>query len=106
MRGRPIETPQINPPNLVTEMSERKLHRGHTALLGVVQAGDDCTATLRNGTVAFDHHSQDFLVAWYEDLKGWNLIHAEDFMGKNSKLGEAVSLTDDGRDVLEQLQQA
>ncbi len=87
-------------------MSERKLHRGHTALLGVVEAGDECTATLRSGTVAFDHHSQDFLVGWYEDLKSWNLIQAEDFMGKHGKLGETVSLTGDGRDVLEQLQQA
>ncbi len=61
-------------------MSERKLHRGHTALLGVVQAGDTCTATLKNGTVGFDHHSQDFLVGWYEDLKGWDLIQTEDWL--------------------------
>ena len=82
------------------------LHRGHAALLKTVGLGETCTATLRNGTVSFDHHSQDFLVGWYDDLKSWELIEASDFMGKAGKLGETVSLTSAGQDALTKVQAA
>ena len=82
------------------------LHRGHAALLKILGLGDTSTATLRNGTVSFDHHSQDFLVGWYDDLKSWQLIEAADLMGKAGKLGETVSLTERGHVALEKVQQA
>ena len=86
-------------------MSEqRALHRGHSALLGIFRNQAECTATLRNGTVNFDGHSQDFLVGWYEDLKGWALLATEDWIGRSGhKLGEKVSLTDEGREVLQRV---
>lgn len=82
------------------------LHRGHAALLKIVGLGETCTATLRNGTVSFDHHSQDFLVGWYDDLKSWELIEANDFMGKVGKLGETVTLTSAGQEALTKVQAA
>jgi hypothetical protein len=82
------------------------LHRGHAALLKVVGLGETCTATLKNGTVSFDHHSQDFLVGWYDDLKSWELIEVSDFMGKSGKLGETVVLTTAGQEALVKVQQA
>ena len=82
------------------------LHRGHAALLKIVGLAETCTATLRNGTVSFDHHSQDFLVGWYDDLKSWDLIEANDFMGKAGKLGETVTLTTAGQDALTKVQAA
>lgn len=83
-------------------MSEqRPLHRGHAALLGIFKNQDECNATVRNGTVQFDGHSQDFLQGWYEELKAWSLIQAEDWVGRSgNKLGEKVTLTDEGREVL------
>lgn len=85
----------------------RNLHRGHAALLELIEVGgNECTATLRNGTVGFDHHSQDFLVGWYEDLKSWRLIDAEDLVGRVGKLGETVSLTSDGIATLERIREA
>jgi hypothetical protein len=82
------------------------LHRGHAALLNVVGQGETCTATLQNGTVSFDHHSQDFLVGWYDDLKTWELIQVDDLMGKAGKLGETVTLTSAGQDALTKVQAA
>ncbi len=73
------------------------LHRGHVALLGVFKTTSETNATLRNGTVHFDGHAQDFLVGWYEDLKGKGLLQTEDWVGRTgAKLGERVSLTDAG----------
>lgn len=77
------------------------IHRGHAALLGVFRTRTDANATLRNGTVQFDGHSQDFLVGWYEDLKTRGLLRAEDWIGRTgAKLGEKVSLTDEGQAAL------
>ena len=86
-------------------MSEqRALHRGHAALLGIFRGQPECLATLRNGTVNFDGHAQDFLVGWFEDLKSWALLRSEDWIGRSGhKLGERVSLTDTGRDVLQRI---
>lgn len=80
------------------------LHRGHAALLGILDQQDECNATVRDGVVQFDGHSQDFLQGWYEELKNWSLISTEDWVGRaGNKLGEKVSLTDRGRAALEQL---
>lgn len=86
-------------------MSESlSLHRGHTALLGIFRNQSECNATLRNGTVEFDGHSQDFLVGWYEDLKGRGLIETEDWLGRTgAKLGEKVTITESGRAALQQI---
>ena len=80
------------------------LHRGHAALLNLL-ADDDGgrTAYLRGGTVQFDRASQDFLIGWYEQLKDWQLIHAEDLMGRSEKIGEKVSLTADGVAIVERI---
>ncbi len=85
-------------------MSEqRTLHRGHVALLGIFKNQDECNATVRNGTVQFDGHSQDFLEGWYNDLKSWAL-HTEDWVGRSgNKLGEKVSLTEEGKAALAKL---
>ncbi len=82
------------------------LHRGHAALLKVLGLDDSCTATFRDGTVCFDHHSQDFLVGWYDDLKSWQMINVADLMGKAGKLGETVTLTERGQQALAKVQQA
>ena len=83
------------------------LHRGHAALLKVLGLGETSTATLKNGTVSFDHHHQDFLMGWYDDLKGWELIEVSDYMGKSGdKLGETVTLTERGQDALTKVQAA
>lgn len=83
------------------------LHRGHAALLNVLGLSEKSTATVRNGTVSFDHHSQDFLQGWYDDLKNWNLIEVSDLMGKSGdKLGETVVLTERGQTALTKVQQA
>ena len=77
------------------------LHRGHVALLGIFRNTAEANATLRNGTVQFDGHSQDFLVGWYEDLKGKGLIQAEDWVGRSgTKLGEKARLTEAGQEAL------
>ena len=93
---------------LQTTMNEPvSLHRGHAALLNVLGLSDSPTATLRNGTVSFDHHSQDFLMGWYDDLKNWNLIEVSDLMGKSGdKLGEKVTLTERGQNALSKVQAA
>ena len=80
------------------------LHRGHVALLGVFREQTEANATVRNGTVHFDGHSQDFLISWYNDLKGRGLIHAEDWVGRTgAKLGEKVSLTEEGQAALQRI---
>lgn len=86
-------------------MSEqRKIHRGHAALLGIFKSKDEANATVRNGVVQFDGVSQDFLQGWYEELKNWSLIQAEDWVGRSgNKLGEKVTLTDEGKSVLASL---
>jgi len=79
------------------------LHRGHAALLNLLAVDGACTAYIRGGTVQFDRASQDFLVGWYQQLKDWQLIHAEDLMGRSEKIGETVSLTDGGAAIVERL---
>lgn len=83
----------------------RPLHRGHAALLRLVQEAGERTAYIRGGTVQMEKAAQDFLVGWYEDLKGWQLIQAEDVMGRTAKIGEKVRLTADGMAALDRLQQ-
>lgn len=83
------------------QQQQRTLHRGHAALLGIFRSKDECNATVRNGVVQFDGVSQDFLQGWYEELKNWSLLHTEDWVGRSgNKLGEKVSLTDEGKTVL------
>lgn len=82
-----------------------RIHRGHATLLSLVNDSAECTAMVRNGTVHLEGHSQDFLIAWYEDLKRWSLIEAEDLMGRMGKLGERVKITAAGAAAL-QAQQA
>jgi hypothetical protein len=81
------------------------LHRGHAALLNLLDGGER-TAYIRGGTVQFDRASQDFLVGWYEQLKDWELIQAEDVMGRTEKIGEKVALTADGAAIVERIRKA
>lgn len=83
----------------------RPLHRGHAALLNLVHEAGERTAYIRGGTVQLEKAPQDFLIGWYEELKGWELIQAEDVMGRTAKIGERVRLTADGQAALERLRQ-
>lgn len=89
-------------------MSEqRRLHRGHMALLGYIKDGETRTAYARGGMVQIDGVTQDFLEGWYEELKHWSLISATDKLGRSgAKLGEEIEITDQGLDVLQQAQTA
>jgi hypothetical protein len=82
------------------------LHRGHAALLSLVSDEGERRAFISGGTVQFDRASQDFLVGWYEQLKEWNLIQAQDIMGREEKIGEMVSLTPDGVEIVERIRKA
>ena len=88
-------------------MSETlRLHRGHVALLDKIQDGKPRAAFERDGAVQIDGVHQDFLVGWYEDLKSWALIVAEDLLGRSgNRLGETVQITDKGRDIYQRVQQ-
>lgn len=81
------------------------LHRGHAALLNLLEGGER-TAYIRGGTVQFDRASQDFLIGWYQQLKEWQLIQAEDVMGRTEKIGEKVTLTADGVATVERIRKA
>lgn len=75
-----------------------KLHDGHVALLHVVGDGETHAAFARGGTVQIKGAAQDFLVRWYEQLKAWSLIAAEDRVGRSGKVvGENVTITEEGR---------
>lgn len=75
-----------------------KLHHGHVTLLGLIDDGEPHAAYPRGGTVQIDGAEQDFLVRWYEQLKAWSLIDAEDRLGRNGKkIGETIQITDEGR---------
>jgi hypothetical protein len=82
---------------------EAKLHRGHLALLGYIKDGEPRAAYPRNGTVEIDGIGQDFLTGWYEQLKAWSLISAEDLLGRTgNKLGETIRITEEGAAKLRQ----
>ena len=87
--------------------AEHKLHRGHIALLGIVRDGAERTAYERGGMVQIDGATQDFLAGWYNELKAWALIAAEDHVGRSgTKLGERITITDEGLKHLEAQQAA
>lgn len=85
----------------------RKLHQGHVALLGTLDNGEARVAYPRDFTVQIDGVTQDFLVRWYEELKSWSLISAEDKLGRSGKkIGETIALTPEGRSALDRHRQS
>ena len=78
------------------------LHRGHAALLRVVNEQSGELAVIKGGTVQIGSAAQDFLIGWYEDLKRIGLVAAQEEQGRHGGvvLGERVSLTAAGTERL------